>query len=127
MIRGFLVPAIMSFALVTAGCGVAIHYGLAKKNMANLDRLSAGMTKQEVSNIMGTEGVAGAKNPNRRELFKTSSGTIVEVLYYLTHQFGSEESEKLTPVIFQDDTLVGIGWRMLEETSRKYDITIRHK
>jgi hypothetical protein len=87
------------------------------------------MTTQEVMAIMGpgTEGVAGVKNPTRRELFKIRSGSQIELWYYLTNQFGVEDTEKITPVIFEDDALVGIGWRMLEETSHKYDITIRHR
>lgn len=114
MTRAILISIAVIIDLTTAGCGIALDI-MAKDK---LNTLSVGMAKEEVSTAMRTEGVLSGRNPTRREIFRGSSGSIVEVWYYLTNVTGQGEKERLTPVIFENDKLVGIGWRMLEETSK---------
>lgn len=112
-------------------------------NRANLLRLSIGMSKQKVINIMGTEemiafyappgtGLIHRKtiiitNPYRSEIFQGKDKTL-EVIYYVTdvkRDDGAITDDELTPLVFDNGTLIGWGWSFLVESVKKYEIRIR--
>lgn len=70
----------------------------------NLQEIKPGMTKQEIIAKMGPPRVT-----------EEGDKTGMSVLMYQTHTMDSEGSETirggLTPLVFQDDRLVGVGQR----------------
>ena len=112
-------------------------------NRANLLKLSIGMSKQEAIDIMGTdemsvfyrppyEGALRKKtiiitNPYRSEIFQGKDKTL-EVIYYVTdvkRDDGAITDDELTPLVFDNGTLIGWGWGFLVESVKKYEIRIR--
>ena len=94
------------------------------ENRLNITKISVGMTKAEVLQIMGDKTAQASfgkntvtvTNPYRGE-FKQVNGQNYEILYYYTHQeqrdwpfkrFEILERE-LTPVVFQDGKVIGWG------------------
>jgi hypothetical protein len=89
-----------------------------------MTKLSMGMSKGEVMEIMGTECVSvfrytgkgkpplpAACNPYKTET-QTVDGKIYEVLYYVTDQVkddGAITDDELTPLYLQNGQLVGWG------------------
>jgi hypothetical protein len=74
-----LLVAVIS-GLTASGCGIA-GSGMVKENVTKMAALSVGMSKEEVSSIMGTEDMVGVKNPERREISQGSSGSVVDVWF----------------------------------------------
>jgi len=112
-------------------------------NRANLLKLSIGMSKQEAIDIMGTDemtvfyrppdaGVLRRKtviitNPYRSEIFQGKDKAL-EVIYYVTdvkRDDGVITDDELTPLVFDNGTLIGWGWGFLVESVKKYEIRIR--
>ncbi len=87
---------------------------------ANLMDLEPGMTKDEVTTIMGV--------PTLSELYETVDGDLVSILYYRTHK---QESTLLsikdvcTPVVFVDGQLVGWGDRLTTSGLNLLEVTGR--
>lgn len=88
------------------------------ENRTRLNRLSVGMTKEQVLQIMGTETIetgsspAVVTNPHRSETLKSESGKLIEVLFYYTDvkaQDGVITDDELTPIVIEDRKLVGWG------------------
>jgi hypothetical protein len=84
------------------------------------------MSKIEVTSIMGTETLTVENydypTPYRIEELKDSSGNNFDVWFYYTDvkfQEGEITDDELTPVIFEKDTIVAIGWEYLQ-ASKKY-------
>ena len=93
-------------------------------NQSNMMKLSVGMSKGEVMDIMGTECVSAFHNtgkgrpplPAACNPYKTETqsidGKIYEVLYYVTNQMqddGAITDDELTPLCLQNDKLIGWG------------------
>ncbi|MBA7490766.1 hypothetical protein ES702_01309 [subsurface metagenome] len=112
-------------------------------NRANLLKLSIGMSKQEAIDMMGTDemtvfyrppygGVLRRKtiiitNPYRSEIFQGKDKTL-EIIYYVTdvkRDDGVITDDELTPLVFDNGTLIGWGWSFLVESVKKYEIRIR--
>lgn len=94
------------------GCSYALQRSA---NRENLTKLQLGMSPSQVMAIMGTEivdGISGrATNPYQREILLGSDKTSFEVFYYYTEHVGNKKWESgMTPVIFKDEKLAGIGW-----------------
>lgn len=94
------------------GCGIPIGR-LANRNRDAFPGLRRGMTRAEVVEIMGTrDGVA--PQPWRLETSHDSTGAAIEIWYYLLeHPLGLSEEEYISPVVFQNGVLIGIGWDFL--------------
>jgi len=101
--------------LILSGCYTPLK--IRAKNTANLNKLSAGMTKQEVLQIMGTDScvavdrtgkiVAVINNPYKTELLR-EKGKTFEVLYYYTDLKkldGAITDNELTPLFFNNGKL----------------------
>ena len=121
--------------------GCATMNGVRVGNREKLIKLSVGMTKQEVLNIMGTGKVttyqfAGLftpftaeeiNNPYRSEILQGKNKTF-EVLYYYTDVKKMDlaiTDDELTPLVFDDGKLIGWGWSFLQDNAQKYEIRIR--
>jgi hypothetical protein len=128
--------------LVSFGC--ASMEGVRAKNRENLVRLSRGMTKAEVLNVMGVKtvktgsGLVGTlamglppgqriTNPWRVETHE-AGGFTWEILYYYTDvkkADGAITDDELTPIVIKDGKLDGWGWSYLNDVAAKYEIRIR--
>lgn len=122
------------FILVLAGCAGGLS-SLAYENQTNINRLTAGMTKAAVMEVMGTktaktrDGIVA--NPFRSEIFQDKSGTQYEVLYYVTEKNRAYQPLKVgqtTPLVFKNGVLVGWGNESLrrakELSAREININI---
>lgn len=100
-------------------------------NRQSLLRLRIGMTKAEVLRTMGARRVSTPitriSNPYRSEILQGKEKTF-EVLYYYTDVKRRDDAitdDELTPLIFDEERLIGWGWSFLKETVIKYEIRIR--
>lgn len=125
------------FSLIFAGCvsvseeSSPLDSVLLKKNsLTNIEMVNVGMSYKEVTAILGASVRVGyqqsdqgpmvfepinLKQPTRAEILNTQ-GKNYEVLYYFTgiHKAdGMISDDELTPLIFQDQKLVGKGWDFL--------------
>lgn len=115
-------------------------------NQTNLLKLSIGMSKDATLEAMG--GIKSIKiympskdnggfgkildggvinNPYSRDLKTDKDGRLIEILWYYTDRkspSGAIRKEDLTPIIFEENKLVGIGWGFYEDYSKKKEITI---
>ena len=116
--------ALAASVVLLTGC-VNPYAIMRDDNRAALSSVEMGMGKSEVQRIMGirsAEGFAGRfENPYKREALKGTDGVAYEVLYYYTQQMAGKSQESgLSPVVFQDSKVVGIGWRALDGSNLKY-------
>ena len=113
--------------LLLSSCGVFMAE-ISLKNRENLNRMSVGMSKADVLDIMGTTTVftvdGGAINsPYRVETIKDDNGTDLEVLFFATDnpKEGEQISDReLTPVILNNGKVQGWGRTYLASISHTY-------
>ncbi|MFP4445671.1 MAG: DUF3192 domain-containing protein [Desulfosudaceae bacterium] len=77
------------------------------KTNANLLQLTPGMAQEEVVALMGV--------PALSELYETTEGDLISILYYRTQKKEAtllSVKDVCTPVVFIDDQLVGWGERL---------------
>jgi hypothetical protein len=93
---------------------------LAHENQTNVNKLTVGMSKSAVVDLMGTKtaktGDGLVSNPFRSETFQDKAGTRYEVLYYTTEKNRSFQPLRLaqtTPLILKNDALIGWGTESL--------------
>ena len=98
-----------ALAFLAMGCEAYLYPRFEKgmwSSYVKLQDVQLGMSQQEVEAIMGA--------PAQKEEGDYRGGRFT-VYYYLTHTMDSEGSETVrggyTPMVFQDDRLVGIGKR----------------
>ena len=90
------------------------------------------MTKDQVIQVMGSESASlpgddTFSNPYKKEILRVAAD-IYEVLYYYTDQMGQRSWETgVTPVVFKDSKLVGMGWAFLEQSNLKASITVHSR
>jgi len=99
------------------GC-VSSSEQIRTKNRENLLRLSVGMNKFDVLQIMGTQTVKSINNPYKVETSQGKDGSLYEVLFYHTDlkaRDGIITDDELTPLVFKDNKLIGWGWAFLRE------------
>lgn len=101
--------------------------------MTNIEKVELGMTYGEVAGIMGkkidigyTESSASngkyeeilVKNPYYEEVLTDRSGARYRVVYYFTHikkADGIVSDDELTPLVFEENRLIGKGRGFLFE------------
>ena len=103
------------------GCGIAMGR-LANRNRDDFPRLRPGMTRAEVVEVMGTrKGVAS--QPWDCVASHDSTGAAIEIWYYLMqHSRESTEREYLSPIVLQNDVVLGIGWDFLDDVGRHFNV-----
>jgi hypothetical protein len=111
-------------ALNLTGCGIA-QGRLANRNRNDFSRLRPGMTRAEVVEIMGTQS-GMAHQPWHCVASHDSSGAAIEILYYLMHRpdYDDHQTERefLSPIVFQGDVVLGIGWDFLDDVGRHFKV-----
>jgi hypothetical protein len=129
------------FCLTLIGCNSTALNDFRDTNRKNLAKLNLGMTKQEVTEIMGTKraddntlgrmyvgaSVTSATNPYRTEILQGKDRTF-EVWYYYTdvkREDSAITDDELAPLVFDGGKLVGWGWGFLQQNIEKYEIRIR--
>jgi len=140
LLLGLLLLVMMVSGCIEGRRGISV---VTAPNRANLLKLSIGMLRQKVINIMGTEemiafyappgtGLIHRKtiiitNPYRSEILQ-GKDKILEIIYYATdvkRDDGVITDDELTPLVFDNGTLIGWGWSFLVESVKKYEIRIR--
>jgi len=136
---------LLLLCLGLTGCAtVSLSQGTAP-NRENLFRLSIGMDKAKVIEIMGSKsfditfrkyvGVYGRAvnasvtitNPYRSEILQGKDKTL-EVVYYVTddkNNDGAISDDELTPLVFDNGKLIGWGWSFLQDNVQRYELRIR--
>ena len=104
------------------GCATS-EQNIRTKNRENLLRLSVGMKKFEVLQIMGTQTVRSINNPYKVETPRGKDEQLYEVFYYhtdLKNKDGLITDAELTPIVFVDNQLIGWGWAFLSDIVPNY-------
>jgi len=111
--------------------GCATIDSIRAMNRERLMKLSIGMSKQEVLNVMGTQTMQAegwtVNNPYRSEIM-TGKDKTFEVLYYYTDVKQGDNAitdDELAPLVFDDGKLIGWGWSFLKDNAQKYEIRMR--
>jgi len=80
------------------------------RNRKNLLKLEIGMSKDQVLEIMG--------QPDLNEAYKRPWGTMVALFYYTNRLWpdGNITRDECTPVVLEDDSVVGWGQDFLQTT-----------
>lgn len=107
-----------------------------QKPLTSIDKVSEGMTYEEVMALMGDEvkigfqegaesvdsyGAMALRNPFRIEMV-TAADVPHLVVFFVTQinaSDGQVTDDELTPVVFKDNIMVGKGWSFLEELRNK--------
>ena len=107
------------------------------ENRTNLNRISLGMSKSEVLNIMGTETVRvfdsrkRINNPFRTEILSEGDKKYEVVFYYtdkkrnVSSVTGSITDDELTPIVFFNGKVEGYGWLYVKDNFKRYQINMR--
>ena len=111
-------------------------------NQSNLIKIELGMTKKEVVESMGgiktiqtytsrdfMYRVKGDKisNPYSRDLKMDKEGNSIEILWYYTDKKeadGAINKDELTPIILEENLVVGMGWGFYQDYAKRKEITI---
>jgi len=133
-----VLSTVLMLAALSGGC-YSSKYGtcdLARtQNRKRISQLSQGMEKQQVLDIMGEQTITCTmikKSLFSPEVVKTfddpvKSDTLqienrsLEVIYYYTDERGDREltDEELTPLVFENDVLIGWGRLFLKMCTLK--------
>ncbi len=133
----FLTATLLVAAGLLGGCVTTTFEDAQRMNREKLLRLSPGMSKEQVLEIMGTRstvltGPLGEKageinNPYRTELYR-SAGQVFELLLYYTDTKSADNAvtdDELTPLVLVDGKLDGWGWSYWNDLVRKFEIRVR--
>ncbi|HNR14872.1 MAG TPA: DUF3192 domain-containing protein [Thermodesulfobacteriota bacterium] len=108
--------------LLISGCATQSE-NVRIENRENLLRLSVGMKKFEVLQIMGTQTYETINNPYKVETPRGGNGELYEVLFYHTELKNKDDliaDDELTPIVFLDNRLIGWGWAFLSSVVPNY-------
>ena len=88
-------------------------------NRVNITKIKIGDPLSAVTSIMGQEGTVGLAdnftNPYTKEIL-THKGQNYSIWYYYTERIGEKNWENgVTPVVFLNDKVIGVGWRSMEK------------
>ena len=128
-----LTMSLSGCAVALVGAGLGSHYiagqqslsDVAEENKDNLKKLVFGISKRFALEIMGEKTVRTSqngeelvvRNPYKTQIFERQ-GKKIEVLYYLTDPQGNDgtlTNEAFTPLVFENETLVGWKWSVLKQ------------
>ncbi len=101
-------------------------------NQQALPKLQLGMSAESVRAAMGEGEIINygrlyLVDPWRAEAFSLADGVEVRILFYVTQpprKYYRPEDHELTPIVFEDDKLVGWGWSYLRQKSDRYRLSI---
>jgi hypothetical protein len=121
--------------VLAAGCTSSLDRVRAA-NRRNLLKLSVGMTKEQVTAVMGHKSGGGwfgeptVNSPYKSEILQGKDKTF-EVLYYYTDvksviytaNPATITDDELTPLVFDNGKLIGWGASFLDSNIKKYKIS----
>jgi hypothetical protein len=104
-------------------------------NQRATQQLQLGMSGSQVRATLGEGEVVSYKklqlvDPWRSESFVLTDGKHVAILYYITEQprsYGRPNDESLTPIVLENDRVVGWGWSYLRRQSDRYGVSTPHE
>lgn len=109
-------------AALLVGCASTISE-FAHQNRGNLLKLSIGMSKNQVVEIMGSGSAVTpdgpVSNPFKVEAFQDRGGATYEIYYYVTEpnrRFQPLRIRQATPLVFKDGILAGWGNDFFQRT-----------
>jgi len=108
--------------ILLIGCTANDEY-IRTRNRENLLRLSVGMKKFEVLQIMGTQTYDSVNNPYKVETPRGKEGQLYEVFFYHTDLKDKDDlinDAELTPIVFHENQLIGWGWAFLSDIVPNY-------
>lgn len=103
-------------------------------NKGRLQKVTLGMTKQNVLETMGTRTFYQRvphrviSNPYRIESSPTKDGRSYEIVFYYTDIKKADDAitdDELTPLVFENGKLIGWGWSFVEDKTKKFRIEVR--
>jgi len=125
--------AALGLAALTA-CGshyFGVYRTAISANQQAIQSLQLGMTAAAVRSAMGEGEIVRYKkiylvDPWRTEAFLLVDGTDVHILYYVTQppsKYYRPADDALTPVVLENDRVVGLGWSYLRRQSDRYRVS----
>ena len=92
---------------------------LRSANRQNITKININDSSFTVISIMGQEGTSGlldnVTNPYTKEILM-HKGQNYSIWYYYTERIGEKNWENgVTPVVFLNDKVIGVGWRSMEK------------
>ncbi len=129
--KPLFIITLISFILLLTACQTTantaergprrVSYGrLLAENQVNIERISPGISEQDVMKIMGMDSSRVKRtyitNPFKRDFF-TVGNNQYEILYYLTRpypKFTAIRVSQATPVVIKNGRVVGIGASALD-------------
>lgn len=141
-VRALAVALILLSVIVAAICigcaGAASQVDMFRnQNRSALASLSVGISRDSVVRIFGDDDLTvrwGAlgdtetyTQPYRTETLAGTKGTLLVYFYYTDRKAadGAITDDELTPVVFDNDRLIGWGWSFLDSSIQKYEIRVR--
>ncbi len=123
--------AIVLILFVLVGCGT--YAARIEENRAKISYINKGMSKYQVIQVMGNltakQGVNERfNNPYKTETIDCDKGASCEVYYYYTDfidEDGKDWESGMTPIVFKDERVIGIGWRFLDPSTKTITIHSR--
>ena len=107
-----LVISVCSFLFLA---GASTYEELLVENQNNIQKISPGLTKEQVVEIMGTKEAqiksTHVSNPYKRDFF-TQGKDDYEILYYLTRRypaFTAIKQSQATPIVIKNGKVIGLG------------------
>ena len=110
---------VLTSLFLLSSCGVS-YDTLRSQNRNNLSKIILGLPINEVKTIMGetmSEGSGGEiiRNPYSIERIENKGNNYL-IYYYYTNYIGDKSWETgVTPIIFLNNKVKGIGWRSMEK------------
>ena len=110
---------VLTSLFLLSSCGVS-YDTLRSQNRNNLSKIILGLPVNEVKTIMGET----TSDPFEGEIFRNpysierieNKGNNYLIYYYYTNRIGNNSWETgVTPIIFLNDKVTGIGWRSMEK------------
>lgn len=128
----WLVVGISLTGLIACGSAyLSLYRTEISANQRALPKLGIGMTAEAVRSTMGEGELVNYRklylvDPWRSEAFSLVDGTGVLMLFYVTQpprKYYRPEDHELTPIVLENDRVVGWGWTYLERNADRYQIS----
>lgn len=111
---------ILLLCMFIAGCATS-PFGVIGREITRgkINKLEMGMTIQEVTSLLG--------KPYRTETLQGKEKVLLVYFYWtdIKSADGAITDDELTPLVFDDNILIGWGLGFLKDNENKYEIRVR--
>jgi len=128
-----LLASVLALISLTACSGhyYEIYRAAIGENQQSLQKLKLGMSAATVRGTLGEGEIVRYKkiylvDPWRSESFSLVDGTDVLILFYVTQptrNFDRTQDYDLTPIVLEDDRVIGWGWSYLNRNTDRYRLS----